>query len=275
MEFKLLVVDDEPAVTAALAAVFTERGYRLLQAGSGDEALALLEQEPVDLVLLDLHMPGIPGEHVLERLKTTAPQTKVIVVTAYPEREPAVRALGGDGFLAKPLRVNDLTALVEGLLTQKDEEELKTLTMGATLAEAASGQPVARLLLVEPAEPIAKVLIAFLSHPRKAQGHYQVEWVQTLPHAVTALVTTHPDLVLLNVSSIQDPAAAVHALAACPAQPKDYLFYMRPKAPEVARAVEEALVAQWWEGNPWQAEDLATLAHLVRQTAQAHGLLKR
>ena len=102
MEFKLLIVDDEIEVIETLSELFLSLGYHVLGAGSGDEAVAILEREPVDLVVLDLHMPGLPGEEVIRHIKAKAAKTKVVVVTGYPERGAGARALGCDALLTKP-----------------------------------------------------------------------------------------------------------------------------------------------------------------------------
>ncbi len=130
MEFKLLVVDDEREITELLAKFLLGKGYRLLLAGSGDEAVAILEREPVDLIALDLNMPGLPGEEVIRHVKAKHPKTKVVVVTGYPERLPGARDLGCDGCMAKPFALGGLARMIETLLTQKDEEELRESMLG-------------------------------------------------------------------------------------------------------------------------------------------------
>ena len=73
-EATLLVVDDVPQNARLLDAVLTPRGYRVTTAGSGEEALRLLEEEPPDLVLLDILMPGMNGYEVCGRYARTRSQ---------------------------------------------------------------------------------------------------------------------------------------------------------------------------------------------------------
>ena len=274
MEFKLLVVDDEPRVTAVLAAFFLDRGYRVVQAASGDEALAALRREPMDLAVLDLHMPGLPGEAVLRDLRAHWPMTKVVVVTGYPDREPAVRAIGCDAFLAKPLAVEKLVKTLSALLADKDTDELRDLMMGGRSQAAAHGQPVAQLLIIEPVITLAHLLETFFGHPADAGGVYKVHIAADPEQAVGLLLAAHPDLVLLDLLGVDHPAEVAQRLLACEVQPKDYLFYLHPHVKE-EEAVLSALPAKRWEGNPFKEEGLKALADLVRRTALEHGLVRR
>lgn len=274
MEFKLLVVDDEPRVTTVLAAVFLDRGYRVAQAASGDEAVAALRRAPVDLVVLDLHMPGLPGEAVLRALRAQYPTTKVVVVTGYPDREAAVRALGCDAFLTKPLAVEQLVKTISALLADKDTDELRDVIMGGKIQAAAKGQPVAQLLILEPVLTLAHLLETFFGRPADAGGVYKVHMAMDPEQAVNILLAAHPDLVLLDLLGVDHPAEAAKALLACEVQPKDYLFYLHPHVKE-EEAVLSALPAKRWEGNPFKEEGLKELADLVRRTALEHGLVRR
>lgn len=274
MEFKLLVVDDEPRVTAVLSEFFLDRGYRVLQAASGDEAIAILEREPVDLVILDLNMPGLPGEDVLRYMKGNLPKARTVVVTGYPDREPAVRALGCDAFLTKPMGMEKLVKTVGTLLTDKDTDEIRELIMGGKIEEASPGQPVAQLLIFEPVITLSNLMEEFFEHPAYAGGIYKVHLASEVERAVGILLAAHPDLVLLDLLGLDHPAEVAKKLLACEFQPKDYIFYLHPHLKE-EEEILSALPAKRWEGNPFKEEGLKELAALVRQTALEHGLVKR
>ncbi|MBN1586264.1 MAG: response regulator [Candidatus Omnitrophica bacterium] len=260
MVFKLLVVDDEKEVTATLSEFFLDQGFMVEQAASGNEAIEKLGANEFELVLLDLHMPGIPGEEVLRHIKSTAPQTKVVVVTGYPERKTAVCALGCDGFFTKPLALGELIDAVKILLKEKNEEDLKQVIMGRTLANAETGQPLARLLLFEPSDEIAHTLLEYFRNPRKCGGAYTIERATNVEQAVILLETLHPELALLDLVMVSDPADVTKRLLGCAKhQPKDYLCYLC--------STEEA------KGKPVSPEELRKLNELVQKTALAHGLV--
>lgn len=106
---KILVVDDEPDVADTLKRYLSVRGYQILTAYSGEQALAILETEKVDLVLLDIIMHGLNGEAVAKIIKDKYPDIKVIIVTAHPEAGNRIAGnIALEGLLVKPCGIEDL-----------------------------------------------------------------------------------------------------------------------------------------------------------------------
>jgi adenylate cyclase len=114
----VLAVDDQPANLRLLDAVLTPRGHRVITAASGPEALALLESEDVDIVLLDIVMPEMDGHEVCRRIRS-APATEflpVVMITASgTEQRLAALESGADDFVAKPFDKSELLARVASL----------------------------------------------------------------------------------------------------------------------------------------------------------------
>ncbi len=102
----VLVVDDEADGRRALRDSLEDRGHRVEEAASGEQALAILEDRAVDAVLLDLNMPGLHGLDALVKIRELAPDTGVIVVTAEKTTENAFKAAqrGAFDFIEKPVR---------------------------------------------------------------------------------------------------------------------------------------------------------------------------
>jgi len=114
----VLAVDDQPANLRLLDAVLTPRGHRVLTVSSGAEALTLLETEDVDIVLLDIVMPGMDGHEVCRRIRS-APATEflpVVMITASgSEQRLAALESGADDFITKPFDKSELLARVASL----------------------------------------------------------------------------------------------------------------------------------------------------------------
>ncbi len=116
----VLVVDDESRMRESVRDLLQAYGYRCLMAGDGAEALDLLDQHEVDLLLLDLNMPGMDGYQVMRQMKERHPKTDVIVVSGETTFDSATEALrcGAHDFLRKPYAADDLTRVL-GSVQQK------------------------------------------------------------------------------------------------------------------------------------------------------------
>lgn len=126
----LLVVDDERANRSLFKAMLAPLGVEVVLAGDGEEALARFDAGDIDLVVLDVMMPGLNGIDVLRRIRarTDLPWTPVIIATAFNERQMRLDALeaGADEFTEKPIDRAVLLARVRTLLRLREaQEELK------------------------------------------------------------------------------------------------------------------------------------------------------
>ena len=130
---RLLVVDDTPVNVKLLADLLGAKGYAVATAASGPEALAHIDKEPPDLVLLDVMMPGMSGYDVCRKLREN-PGTAllpVVMVTALDPTQERVKGIeaGADDFLTKPINQAELLARVRSLLRIKQlHDELTELT---------------------------------------------------------------------------------------------------------------------------------------------------
>lgn len=113
----VLVVEDERPLREFVRRNLEVRGYSVLAAGNGLEALAFFNSENVDLVVVDLMMPKMDGLEVIRRIRQ-ASQTPVIVLSALDEETDKVQALnlGADDYLTKPFGVNELLARIQAVI---------------------------------------------------------------------------------------------------------------------------------------------------------------
>lgn len=136
MKIRILVVDDELSMREFLSILLEREGYEVCVAASAEEALRLMETALFDLVLSDVNMPGLSGIELLGRIKQLAPETAVLMLTAFSAAEQAVEAmkLGAYDYIGKPFKNEEIKQLVknalekqglkrENLLLKKDASE--------------------------------------------------------------------------------------------------------------------------------------------------------
>ncbi len=134
---RILIVDDEPAMRATLDEILSGEGFEVMTAAGGEAALATLRQEPVDLMLLDLRMPGMSGLEVIEQAQKIAPDTVVVMLTAYGTLESAISAMrqGAFDYLLKPCAPPEIVKTVRRGLVHRvqrmRQHELVTLMQRA------------------------------------------------------------------------------------------------------------------------------------------------
>ena len=114
---RVLAVDDEPQILRALRASLAARGHDVLTAPNGETALDVLATSDVDLVVLDLGLPGIDGLEVIRRLRSWS-QVPVIVLTVRDAQADKVAALdaGADDYVTKPFAMDELLARLRAAL---------------------------------------------------------------------------------------------------------------------------------------------------------------
>jgi DNA-binding NtrC family response regulator len=108
--FNVLLVDDEGEFLDTLVKRIQKRNVNAKGVRSGEEALAFLEKNPVDVVVLDVRMPGMDGIETLRALKRQHPLTEVIMLTGHASLEVAIEGmeLGAFDYLMKPVEIDDL-----------------------------------------------------------------------------------------------------------------------------------------------------------------------
>jgi two-component system response regulator PilR (NtrC family) len=126
----VLVVDDEEVLQDVLTTLVRREGHRPLAAKTGEEALVILEREDVDLVLLDLMLPGLSGMEVLQKIRQNDPEQVVVMITAYSSIEGAIEAmrLGAFHYIPKPFKNEEvLHTLRKGLEQRRLTSENRAL----------------------------------------------------------------------------------------------------------------------------------------------------
>jgi len=138
---RVLIVDDEKDFVEMLSLRLKEAGEKVMPAFNGKECLETLEKETIDVVILDIKMPGMDGIEVLREIKKRFPLIEVIMLTGHGTTETAVQGmkLGAFDYLLKPADFSDLLAKLEGARKRKDEQEERIRKAEARLLLRKSG----------------------------------------------------------------------------------------------------------------------------------------
>ena len=122
---RLLIVDDEPPIRRFLRTALAAQDFRIEEAEDGEAALAFLKRNPVDLVVLDLGLPGMDGLEVVRRLRAEGSVTPIIILSSRDDEAGKVAALdlGADDYVAKPFGMEELSARIRAALRHRLQQE--------------------------------------------------------------------------------------------------------------------------------------------------------
>lgn len=126
----ILVADDSQLFQELFHDLFVRKGYNIVQAFDGEEAMELFKEKHPDVVMLDVMMPRFNGMTILKHIKSTSPDTLVVMMTAHGSEETAVEAmkLGADDYLTKPVSYREVLGLIERLL-EKNRTRLENVRL--------------------------------------------------------------------------------------------------------------------------------------------------
>jgi two-component system response regulator FlrC len=174
MNEELLVVDDEPQMLIAINEILRRRGYSITTAGSGIEALCRLKEKYYQLVITDMRMPEVSGLDLLKKVKNMAPQTPVVLLTAYGTIQNAVDAMrnGAFDYLLKPFSSESLERVVKHALDSAPERNGKaphTIVtqdpdFARTIEQAKQAASSTATVLIEAESGTGKELLARMIH---------------------------------------------------------------------------------------------------------------
>ena len=118
MNKTILVVDDEEGLRLLYKEELKDEGYEVVLASSGEESLKKIEEASIDLVLLDIKMPGMDGIEVLRRLKEKKKDLPVILCTAYPHYKHEFGTWASDAYIVKSSDLSELKQVIKDILVK-------------------------------------------------------------------------------------------------------------------------------------------------------------
>ncbi len=123
---KLILIEDDPGVRDYFKSVVKRMGHELLTAEDGPGGMKLVSEQPADVIMSDLNMPGEPsGMGLIRKIRELRPNTPLIVVSGYPTRDrlDECKALGIEDFLTKPFEMTFFSSVITRLLAQHPRTE--------------------------------------------------------------------------------------------------------------------------------------------------------
>lgn len=188
---RLLIIDDELEALELIRQIFTEFGYRVFSASRGKEGLELARRTRPDLVLLDLRLPDMKGEEVLQAMRKELPQTKVIVGSGYvgdPVKKDELRALGAVAVYDKPIVIKEFRKAVSDHI----------------------GFPTAlKVLVIDDNREFAEEISFFFKNDRSTQWEFHT--ATTGEEGLAKIPELWPDLVLLDLVLSENPQNPYHS----------------------------------------------------------------
>ena len=176
MNRTVMIVEDDRPLQDAMSATLTGAGFSVIAAGDGGEALKLLEDTPVDLIITDVQMKPVDGHGLLEAVSERKPQLPVVMMTAYGTIGKAVEAMkaGASDYLVKPFEAGELKERVSKYLSKHDEEmeyiaEDPLSRQTFDLADRVAAKDVTVLLQGE--SGTGKEVVARFIHDRSPRKH--------------------------------------------------------------------------------------------------------
>jgi len=264
----VLVVDDDSKVILFINGVFMPRGYQVLTASTGEEALKVIEglNQTIDLVLLDLRMPGLDGVEVLKIIKKKHPDIPVGILTAYDERKEECIRDGADFFMAKPYSLRELYSQVENLVAKrgKPREDVPVIMPGHV--------PVAKILVVDDENEICDLLKEHLEEgPEISLGEYRVEVAYNGKEGIQKAREFEPDLMIVDIKMPHLRGdKMIDILESEGPQPKDYVILTAIDSEEEKHKTESSGYS--YVTKPF---DVDKLSDLLRRLCFKHGLTRK
>jgi DNA-binding response OmpR family regulator len=166
---RILVVDDDPAITSLLRRGLTYEGFTVETAADGTEALAAARDHPPDLVILDIMLPGLDGIEVLRRLRTVDQRLPILLLTARDAPADQVHGLeqGADDYVVKPFTFEVLLARTRALLRRGGADRAPVLTFADLRLDTGSHEASRGRRRIQLTATELALLREFLEHPRR------------------------------------------------------------------------------------------------------------
>ena len=173
---RILIVEDEAGIVRFLERGLAAHGYQPLSAGNGEDGVRMAEDEAVDLVLLDIMLPGLDGQEVLKRIRARRPELPILMLTARDNLQNKVSALdaGADDYLTKPFAFEELLARIRALTRRSDQPQGSMIEVGGLRVDLLSHRAWRGDKQITLSAREFALLEYFMRHPGQALSRQQI-----------------------------------------------------------------------------------------------------
>jgi len=176
MKARILVVDDDPKITSFLRRALALEGYDVNVTNQPAESLRILAEQPPDMIILDVMMPGIDGLELCRRIRAAGDSLPILMLTARDALSDRVRGLdvGADDYLVKPFALEELAARVRALLRRGNNGRASVLSFADVVIDTGAREVRRSGREIELTAKEYELLVLFLSNPRQVLSRDQL-----------------------------------------------------------------------------------------------------
>lgn len=173
---RILLIEDDEAITRVLQRGLRAHGHQVVVAESGEDGVLLAEDDTVELVLLDIALPGLNGHQVLDRVRSRRPRLPILMLTARDDLQNKVNALrnGADDYITKPFAFEELLARIGAVTRRFDQPEGSQILAGHLRLDLLAQRAWCDGQLVELSTREFALLQYFMRHPRQVLSRRQI-----------------------------------------------------------------------------------------------------
>ena len=212
---RILVVDDDPHLRKALKRLFEFEGYDVAVCGDGRSALDVFRRAPPTAIVLDLHLPGIPGIEVCRKIREESIAVPIVILSAETDISAKISLLevGADDFVTKPFSSRELLARVRTAIRHAptigvhDVATFNGVRVDFTSMDVTLDQQPVALTRVE-----LKMLKVLVKKPGRVVSHHELSWEALGPCADESSHSVGSYIYHLRLKLEKDPAKPVHIL---------------------------------------------------------------
>lgn len=173
---RILLIEDDEAITRVLQRGLRAHGHQVVIAECGEDGVILAEDDTVELLLLDISLPGLNGHQVLERIRSRRPRLPILMLTARDDLKNKINALNGgaDDYLTKPFAFEELLARIHAVTRRFDQPESAQIVAGHLKLDLLAQRLWCDETLVELSHREFALLEYFMRHPRQLLSRQQI-----------------------------------------------------------------------------------------------------